>query len=94
MTCKALATEAWKATIKLEKAEKYRRCNACHSEDTVYNVTVLDCWRQGVQITLCLDCLSKLVSLGQMVLHAEGKVQLFSIDEIEDSAENPLDISN
>lgn len=83
-----------KARIELKKAEKYRHCNVCHSEATVYNVTALDCWNQGTQMALCLDCLSKLVALGQMVLHAEGNAQMVSIDEIEDNAEDSLDISN
>ena len=80
--------------IKLEKAEKYRRCNSCNSEDTVYNMTVLNRLNQGTQIALCLDCLEELVSLGQMVLHLEGKVRMVSIDEIEDNTEKALDKSN
>lgn len=70
--------------IKLERAEKYRRCNACNSEGTIYNVTILNYQNQGTQNALCLDCLSQLVSLSQMTLHSEGKVQMVSIDEMEE----------
>ena len=80
--------------IKLEKAEKYRRCNSCNSEGMVYNVTVLNRLNQGTQIALCLGCLSELVSLGQMVNHLEGNARMVSIDEIEDNAEKALDKSN
>lgn len=70
--------------IKLEKAEKYRCCNACNSEGTIYNVTILNHQNQGTQNALCLDCLSELVSLCQMALHSEGKVQMVSVNEMEE----------
>lgn len=80
--------------IKLEKANKCRRCNSCNSGNNVYEVTVLNRLNQGMQIALCPDCLRELVSLSQMTLHSEGKERMVSSDEIEDSAEKPLDISN
>lgn len=70
--------------IELKKANKYRRCNSCNSKNNIYNVTVLNCLNQGIQVPLCTDCLSELVSLSQMILHSEGKVQMVSIDEIEE----------
>lgn len=70
--------------IELEKAGKYRRCNSGNSEGNVYEVTVLNRLRQGSRIAVCSDCLSELVSLSQMTLHSEGKVQMVSIDEIEE----------
>lgn len=70
--------------IQLEKADKYRRCNSCNSQNNVYEVTVLNRLNQGTRIALCPDCLSELVSLSQMVLHSEGKVQMVSIDEMEE----------
>ena len=69
--------------IKLEKAEKYRHCNSCNSEGTVYNVTVLNRLNQGTQIALCLDCLEEAVSMGKMVLNSKRNVKTVIIDEIE-----------
>lgn len=70
--------------IELKKAGKDRRCNSCNSQNNVYEVTVLNRLNQGARIALCSDCLSELVSLSRMALHSEGKVQMVSIDEIED----------
>ena len=69
--------------IKLYKSDKHIRCNACNSNDNVYNFEVFNCCMQGIQIALCLDCLEEAVSMGKMVLNSEGNVKMISIDEIE-----------
>ena len=46
--------------IEIEKAEKYRCCNVCYSEQDVYNV-IFRSVGQGTQVALCKKCLHELV---------------------------------
>ena len=45
--------------IKIEKAEKYRTCNVCHSENDVYLIDFRSEY-SGTQIALCKDCMKDL----------------------------------
>lgn len=47
--------------IEVEKAEKYRCCNVCFSEQDVFNVTFRSEQGQGTQVALCKGCLRELV---------------------------------
>ena len=47
--------------IEIEKAEKYRCCNVCFSEQDVFNVTFRSEQGQGTQVALCKGCLRELV---------------------------------
>ena len=47
--------------IEIEKAEKYRCCNVCYSQQKVFNITF---WakntKSGTQVSLCEKCLNEL----------------------------------
>lgn len=49
--------------VTVEEAESFRKCNSCHSADTVYNITI---WsnssNQGSQISLCRKCILELAA--------------------------------
>lgn len=47
--------------IAIEKAERFRSCNVCYSNDDVYEVTFYyGKTRSGNQVALCQNCLLEL----------------------------------
>ena len=53
-------------SIKLERAEQYRRCNSCGLENKVVKITammILPDRKQGTQLALCEGCVQKLTLL-------------------------------
>lgn len=66
-----------KMSIIVEKAESYRCCNSCGSNDRVLNITTLikvGHTKQGAQIAVCNDCAKDLLdSLRLMVRRAERR---------------------
>lgn len=53
-------------SIKLENAERYRRCNSCGSGNKVVEITaimILQDSKQGMQLALCEECAQKLTLL-------------------------------
>ena len=46
--------------IQIEKAEHYRCCNVCYSQEDVYNIMLRSEQGMGIQVTLCKECLLKL----------------------------------
>lgn len=48
--------------ITVEKAEKFRTCNVCHSKKDVYNMVFrYEGTNQGNQIVLCDNCIKDLI---------------------------------